>query len=305
MPMGPAMSDKITLILLSTIITLGLSSCTANTAQESQLASPQTWAENCDKWDNWDKPAPPMRIHGQTYYIGTCGIAAILISNEHGLALIDTGTNTGADVILGNIRRLGFDPKQVDLIFNSHEHFDHVGGMAKLQQATGARIVSSRIGVEVMLSGKVHADDPQFGMHDPMQPIEKKISYPLSQAPILMRKFAMPISTPGHSPGALSWHWESCEGADCQTIVYADSLSPVSSDEYRFSDNPQYVENYRAGIKRIADADCDILITPHPSSSQMVKRAATGTFKGGTSCKQYAASITKRLDERLQKEQTP
>ena len=43
------------------------------------------------------------------------------------------------------------------------------------------------------------------------------------------------MATPGHTPGALSWRWGSCDGGVCRTIVYADSLTPVSRDDYRFT----------------------------------------------------------------------
>ena len=34
------------------------------------------------------------------------------------------------------------------------------------------------------------------------------------------------IATPGHTPGALSWRWESCDGGVCRTMVFADSPLP-------------------------------------------------------------------------------
>ena len=48
----------------------------------------------------------------------------------------------------------------------------------------------------------------------------------------------------------------------CAATVYADSLSPISSDSYRFSDHPEYVAAYRAGLERLAALDCTILATP-------------------------------------------
>ena len=111
-----------------------------------------------------------------------------------------------------------------------------------------------------------------------------------------------PIATPGHTPGALTWQWESCEGDVCKTIVYADSLSPVSRDDYKFSDHPDYLAEFRAGIARLRALDCDILLTPHPSHSDMIARAATGTFEGGVTCAEYADSKTEALDERLARE---
>jgi len=110
------------------------------------------------------------------------------------------------------------------------------------------------------------------------------------------------VATPGHTPGALSWHWVSCDGGVCRSIVYADSLTPVSRDNYRFSDHPEYVAAFRASIAKVAALDCDILVTPHPSASNMVKRMAARSFEQDNGCRDYAADLTKMLDERLAKE---
>jgi metallo-beta-lactamase class B len=111
------------------------------------------------------------------------------------------------------------------------------------------------------------------------------------------------VSTPGHTPGALSWHWGSCDGGVCRRIVYADSLSPISRDDYRFSDHPDYVAAYRAGLAKLAALECDILLTPHPSASNMVERlAGRAPLEDRDACARYAADIAKRLDERLEKE---
>ena len=64
-------------------------------------------------------------------------------------------------------------------------------------------------------------------------------------------------------------------------IVYADSLSPVSADEYRFTDHPDYVAMFRGGIARLAGLECDMLLTPHPSASGMISRAAEDRSKAG------------------------
>ena len=97
----------------------------------------------CKECDDWDKPAPPVRIHGNTYLVGTCGISAILITGTEGHILIDAGTEKGADLIARNIRSLGFRLSDVSYLLHSHEHLDHVGGMARLQQLTGAQLIAS------------------------------------------------------------------------------------------------------------------------------------------------------------------
>ncbi len=301
MRMVPALSAKVLPVFL--FLTAGCAINAGNTPATPAPATMAAFPQSCDDWDDWDKPAAPYRIHGDTYYVGTCGIAAILVTTNDGHALIDSGTQGGAQVVLTNIRTLGFDPKHVKLLLTSHEHFDHVGGMASIQQATGAVVISSRIGVDVLTSGNAHPDDPQFGMHEPMQPITRGIAYSHADASYQLDTFGIsPIETPGHTPGAMSWQWESCASDDCQTIVYADSMSPVSSDVYRFSDHPDYIAAYRESIARISALKCDILLTPHPSASDMLTRAATGSLVGGTGCDAYAAAVAKRLDDRLAKE---
>lgn len=272
------------------------------------------WVEACENWDEWDEPGPAFHVYGNTYYVGTCGIAAVLITSDQGHALIDTGTEAGADVILANIQSLGFDPKDIKLLLNSHEHFDHVGGMAKVQKATGAPIITSFEGMRVIASGEAGDDDPQFGMHEPMQPIPPSSRtikpYPIlpyrdPSAQSLLDQFGMwPIPTPGHTPGAMSWMWRACEDEKCRTVVYADSLSAVSREDYRFSEHKRYVAKFFASLQRVADTECNILLTPHPSASSMREKLQGYDLAAawGKPCDSYMRSQRAKLIFRLQEE---
>lgn len=286
------------------------------TKPDVSIASHPThpWVAACEDWDEWDKPGPAFRIYGNTWYVGTCGISAILITSEEGHVLTDTGTEAGADVVLDNIRSLGFDPADIKLLLNSHEHFDHVGGLIKVQEATNAPIVTSREGMEVIASGKDHRDDPQFGMHEPMRPLPQS-SYAIEPYPILshqdekaqflLDRFGMwPIPTPGHTPGAMSWKWRACDDSVCKTVVYADSLSAVSSDGYRFLDHERYLADFFASLQRIADSPCDILLTPHPSGSWMRNKLKGGdlTTSSSLECDAYMRQQRASLFIRLSKE---
>ena len=248
-------------------------------------------------------PAPPVRIHANSYLVGTCGISAILIAGEDGHVLIDSGTEAGAELIADNIRQLGFQLRDVKYLLISHEHLDHVGGIARLQQLTGATLVASAPAEKVLNTGLPGADDPQAGMHKPFPAasVGRVIGDGGDVRLGNIRLFAM--TTPGHTPGATSWRWESCDGGVCRTMVYADSLSAVSRDDYRFSDHPDYVAAYRASIAKIAASRCEILLTPHPSASQMRDRMTGKQPLFDTEgCRNYAATLSKRLDERLAKE---
>jgi metallo-beta-lactamase class B len=261
------------------------------------------FAAACKDWDQWDKPAPPVRIHGNTYLVGTCGISAILITGSAGDILIDGGPEAAAPLIARNIQRLGFNLRDVKILLHSHEHFDHVGGIARLQQLTGAQLYASAAAAKVLESGIAGAGDPQQGIGKPFPPARVDRIVGDGEQVRLGNVVLTAVATPGHTPGALTWHWGSCDGGVCRRIVYADSLTPVSGKDYRFSDHPQYVAAYRASIAKIAALPCDILLTPHPSASDMVKRLAPGRpLDDPTACKHYAASLTTQLDDRLAKE---
>ena len=261
------------------------------------------WAEACGESTDWDKAAPPVRIHGNTYLVGTCGIAAILVTGTDGHILIDAGTEKGADLIADNIRHLGFVPSEVRIHLHSHEHHDHVGGMARLQQLSGGRLLASAPAADVFATGAAAAEDPQAGMHQPFPAARVDRIVKDGETVRLGNLQLTALATPGHTAGALSWRWESCDGGVCRTMVYADSLTPVSRDDYKFSGHPDVVAAFRASIAKIADSRCEILMTPHPSASAMKERM-TGKqpLFDPDGCRAYAAALTRRLDERLAKE---
>ncbi len=280
-----------------------LSASCVNTPPLTPLAdaagSQTAWATACQGKDGWDEPGPPFRVYGQTYYVGTCGIAAILVAGPRGHVLIDSGTDKGAEIVLTNIRALGFDPRDVRTILMSHEHYDHVGGMARLQTATGATIVTSAQAAAVLRSGTPDANDPQAASgHPAFAPVTGNIVL-ANEGQQLGGRFA-PLFTPGHSPGAMSWWWHEAENGEWLTINYIDSLSAISADGYRYSDHPEYVARYRAGLNRVAVMGCGLLLTPHPSASEMRKRILNGGLREDrTQCSRYAAERLDQLENRL------
>ena len=264
------------------------------------------WASRCGDSQDFNKPAPPVRIHANTYLVGSCGISSILIVGDQGDILIDGGTEEDADLIADNIRALGYRPEDIRFILTSHEHYDHVGGIAKLQRLSGATVVTSAAAAKVISSGSPAADDPQFGTLKTFPPAQPGRIVRDGDEVRLGNLMVTAIATPGHTAGAMSWRWISCDGGVCRTIVYADSLTPVSAPNYRFSDHPAVVAAFRASLAKIAASPCEILLTPHLDASDLPHRLALGKpLFDQDACKNYAAGLTKQLDDRLAKEAAP
>ncbi len=161
------------------------------------------WAATCKDWDDWDKPAPPVRIHANTYLVGTCGIAAILVAGDEGHVLIDSGTEAGADLVAANIRALGFRLQDVRFILTSHEHHDHVGGVARLLQLTGATLVTSESAARVFTTGTADPADPQAGLHGPFPAATAGRIVKHGDRVRLFDIELTAVATPGHTPGRI------------------------------------------------------------------------------------------------------
>ncbi len=221
---------------------------------------------NCAEWNALQKP---FKIYGNSYYVGTHGLASVLITSQAGHVLIDGALSESVPQIVANIRSLGFRVEDVKLIVNSHAHFDHAGGIAELQRLSGARVAASEWTANVMKKGAVLRDDPQFGTISPIARVAHVETFKDGET---LRAGAVTITahaTPGHTPGGTSWTWSSCERGRCLNLVYADSLSPVSAKGFRFSGKG-------AGFERsysfLENTPCDILVTPHPDASNLWER---------------------------------
>lgn len=266
-------------------------------------ASIAEWQTQCAGKDGWSDPAPPVRIHGNTYNVGSCGIVVILVASPQGHVLIDGATAEAVPGIAANVERLGYRMRDVKWLLNSHEHVDHGGGLAALKKLTGARLAARAPAVRTLTSGKVDPTDPQFGLIDNMPGVRVDRVIRDGEQVRVSTLALSAHATPGHTDGGTSWSWRSCAGQACHRIVFADSISAVSRDDYRFTDHPARVAPFRATFDNLARLDCDILITPHPSASNLVDRlAGKAALVDRSACAAYASRGRVALDKRLSRE---
>lgn len=264
--------------------------------------------DTCPEKAGWSDPARPAHIFGNTWYVGTCGISAILITSPDGHVLLDGATEKAAPLIEANIRALGFKVKDIKYILISHEHMDHAGGTARLQQDSGAVVVAREPAATVLERGSNDRSDPQFGTLDDFPPVANVRRINSGEVISLGGNTVTAHATPAHTTGSTSWTWKSCESGDCRNMVYADSLTAISADGYRFSDekaHPGLVARLRQSFKAVADMPCDILMTPHPGASDLLGRLGPGGTKAiadQSACVRYADGAAKYLDARLAKE---
>jgi len=264
----------------------------------------------CASCAAWNAPQVPFRIYGNTYYVGTHALSSILIASDQGLVLIDGDLAESVPQIEAHIRALGFRTDDIKLILNSHAHFDHAAGIAGLQRLSGARVAASPWSAKVLARGTTLPDDPQHDLAPaPMQAVPNVDVIADGQSLWVGLVALSAHFTPGHTPGGTSWSWVSCEQQRCLHIVYADSLTSVSADSYRFRDHPDLVAGFEKSFAVLETIPCDILLTPHPGFSNILGRLEARD-KGGKpdafinrgACKKLAQSSREALAKRLAQE---
>ncbi len=263
---------------------------------------------DCAQCAVWNQPHEPFKVYGNTYYVGTQGLGSILIVSPDGMILVDGGLPQSAPVISGNIKTLGFDIAKVKLILNSHPHYDHAGGIRALKTMSQASVASSGAGADGLERGGNIKDDPQYAIPNNAFPPVSNVQRIVDGQVLRVGSLAITAHlTPGHSPGGVTWTWKSCEAARCLDVVYADSLTAVSADGYRFTgdaSHPSIEAQFRHSIAVVEQLPCDILLTPHPDASKTFERQARGAdaFVDGGACRAYAAQARTGLDRRVAEE---
>ena len=258
---------------------------------------------------SWTQPQKPFQIDGNTYYVGSQGLSAILITSPAGHVLIDGTLPQNASMIESNIRALGFRVRDIRWILNSHTHGDHAGAIAKLAHDSGAKVAASAKSAKALALGGDDPDDPQHGMA-PFYPKVTKVRIVADGETLHVGSLALQMhAMPGHTPGSTGWTWRSCEGKHCVSMVYADSITLLSTPDYRYADptHPERLAGYRHTLAMLAALPCDILLTPHPRDDFFEKAAHIVPGKPNPlidpqACKAYAAEGKQNLEERMQKE---
>jgi metallo-beta-lactamase class B len=268
----------------------------------------------CDSCAAWNAPRAPFRIFGNTYYVGVSDLSSILIAGRDGLILLDGALPQSAGRIAQNITKLGFRIEDIELIVNSDTHWDHAGGIAALQRASGAVVAASAAGASALKRGEPTEDDPQYALRttrDNGFPRIPEVRSVADGETLRVGELAITAHvTPGHTPGSTTWTWRSCEGARCLNIVYADSLSAVSAPGFKFSDGGSArLDAFASSITRVENLPCDVLLTPHSwdfdldgKQKRLSERPEVNPFIRPDACKAYAAKARQNLQRRVDEE---
>lgn len=225
------------------------------------------------------QPAEPFRIAGNFYYVGASDIAAFLITGPEGHVVLDAGYPTTAAMIMASIAKLGFDIKDVKVLLNSEHHSDHAGGLAVLQQASGAELWAS----------DASADDIAAGGADPDIPLPLRalfwigiLNYPAARVDhrfkdgetIRVGPIALTAHiTSGHTRGCTSWSFPVRDGDRLLNVVSVCDTGVLALSTY-----PGQAADRERSLRVLRGLPVDIWVTNHARAwGRYRKFVASGT----------------------------
>ena len=264
-------------------------------------------AAAADAHPAWRQPQAPQRIYGNTWYVGSRGLGAILVTSPQGHVLIDGTLPDNARMVEANIRALGFRLKDVKLILNTHAHGDHAGAIAAIARDTGATVEARAAQASALRAGGTDRNDPQYG-DAPLFPPVENVEVIGDDATVRLGPLAIQAHpTPGHTPGGTTWTWTSCQAGRCLHMVYADSLTLLAAGRYRFTDpaHPERLQRFTRGLATLSALPCDILLTPHPEASDFWARVDAHALRDPSACRDYARRGEQGMQARVAAERAP
>ena len=152
----------------------------------------------------------PEKIAPGVYRVDAIGfknaITVLLLENDDGLTLVDTGVAGSVERIKNAVGSLGSGSGDLKRIFITHQHDDHTGGLkGLLEWAPGAEVGSTAHEADV-ISGCRGLDPPSNAFFRRMSSSTKPPGVPVGKVlreGDLVSGFRL-ISTPGHTLGHVS-----------------------------------------------------------------------------------------------------
>jgi metallo-beta-lactamase class B len=207
----------------------------------------------------WASPIEPFRIAGNVYYVGTAALAAYLVTGSEGHVLIDGAMPQNADRIADNIRRLGFEVEDVEILLNNHAHLDHAGGLARLKELSGARLFASAGDRPTLESGTAAYRDDYWWF--PPVAVDEEVEDGES---VRLGDVALTAHlTPGHTKGCTSWSMHIAQDGRPLEILFACSLTVAGQPLVNDPRYPDAAADFERSFVRLRTLRADIFLGYH------------------------------------------
>jgi len=189
-----------------------------------------------------------------------CGInydSNIYIILGENPTIIDCGTGLYNDQVLKKLTEI-IDPKKIEQIILTHEHYDHCGGVKKIFESVSSNV---KILAHIDASEKIESGESNFalmlGGTMPKMPVDIKLKE--GEDVHIGDEIFVVLHTPGHTPGSMCLY-----SKDSKSLISGDTIFPFGSfGRYDFPEGDGNL--LKKSIERIAEYDIVNLYPGHES----------------------------------------
>ncbi len=187
----------------------------------------------------------PFKILGNVYFVGTFQASCHLIDTGDGLVLIDPGYANTLYLVIDSIHRLGFDPKDIRYIINTHWHGDHAEATAAMADLSGAKTLIGRLDAEK--AKRFFQPDILLKEGDTLTLGNTTLSF---------------METPGHTRGTVSFFFDTREDGKTYRVGMFGGAGANTMAKGKL-DYDGAREDYRASVRRLQKEHVDVFIGNH------------------------------------------
>ncbi len=206
--------------------------------------------------DSWyDEPA---KVFDNLYFVGGKIHNSWALTTSEGIILIDTVyPYNSEELVIGGLRKVGLDPKDVKYVVVSHAHGDHIGG---------AEMMQTRYNAQVVMGGPdwdtVQSYPNRFKTMAPKKNITATDGMKLTLGDTTLNIWL----TPGHTPGTLSYTFTAFDGGKPVQVVYSGGTSynfPTVPAEIGIPQLDTYIASQKHIAEEAAKVNATVLLSNH------------------------------------------
>ena len=206
--------------------------------------------------DTWY--AEPARVFDNLYFVGGKIHSSWALTTGEGIILIETiYPYNSEELIIGGMRKVGLDPRNIRYVLISHAHGDHIGGAEMLQ---------TRYGVRVVMGGPDWDWVAKYpNRYKTMAP--KRDIVATDGMKITLGDTTVTIwLTPGHTPGTLSYTFAVLDRGKTVNVAYSGGTA------FNFANNTPdpgiksfqtYIESQKHIAAKAASTGATVLLSNH------------------------------------------
>ena len=211
--------------------------------------------------------AEPAKVFDNLYFVGGQVHSSWALTTSEGIILIDTiFPYNSEELIVGGLKKVGLDPRNIKYVLISHAHADHIGGAEMLQTRYKARVVMAAADWDT-----VGSYPNRFKTMAP-----KRDVVATDGMTITLGKTAVTLwHTPGHTPGTLSYTFTVFDRGRPVNVAYSGgtAFNFVNNTPNPGIKNFQiYIDSQRKMAERAAAARATVLLSNHSEFDNAVNK---------------------------------